>query len=78
LLNYSLVQNTKVLIGNGTVAQLGELLKEAGYNKPMLVYDKGVKEIGIITKIEKVIKKAGLSYIEFDEVLPDPPTNAPP
>jgi len=73
LLNYSLVQNTKVLIGNGTVAQLGELLKEAGYNKPMLVYDKGVKEIGIITKIEKVIKKAGLSYIEFDEVLPDPP-----
>lgn len=73
MLNFSLVQNAKVLAGCGASAQTGELLKEAGYKKAFLVFDSGVKAAGIIDKIIESLSSSGIQYIEFDKVLPDPP-----
>lgn len=73
MLNFSLVQNVKVLAGCGTSSQTGELLKEAGYKKAFLVFDSGVKAAGIIHRIIESLSNSEIQCIEFDKVLPDPP-----
>lgn len=73
MLNYSIVQNTKVLLGLGSVAQAGELLKTEGYGKAFIVYDTGVREAGIITRIIKSLEESGIEYVEYDRVQSDPP-----
>lgn len=73
MINYSLVQSVKVLQGKGVIDKIGTVLLEAGYKKPMLVFDKGVRNTGIIEKIIANLTKENIDYIEFDKVLPDPP-----
>ena len=51
---------------------VGELVKEAGYKKPMLVFDAGVKAVGIVDKVLAGLEKAGLEAVCFDKVKPDP------
>jgi len=62
-----------VLSGCGTVLQIGELLKEAGYKKAFLVFGLKVKAAGIIDKIATSLSACDIEYIEFDKVLPDAP-----
>ena len=73
MLKFSLVQNTKVLAGCGSVLQIGELLKEAGYKKAFLVFGSRIKVSGIIDKITTSLSACYIEYIKFDKVLPDPP-----
>jgi alcohol dehydrogenase class IV len=73
LINYQIQQRVKIVYGIGAVAQLGELLVESGYKKPMIVYDKGVYETGVISKIISILKDKGISCVQYDEVRPDPP-----
>ncbi len=74
-LNYALSQNSKVLSGCGTVASIGELVKEAGYKKPFVVYDAGIKACGIADKVLSALSEANIEAVTFDKVLPDPPDN---
>ncbi len=73
MVNYTCMQNVKLMVGEGCHAQMGEALKEAGYKKAFVVYDGGVKAAGIIDKVLKSLQEAGLCYTEFSKVLPDPP-----
>lgn len=74
-MKFSLIQNTKVLAGCGTVVQIGKLLHESGYKKAFLVFDSGVKGVGIIDKITSSLAAFNIEYLEFDKVLPDPPAS---
>lgn len=74
MVNFTCMQNVKILVGENCHKDMGNALKDAGYKKAFLVFDKGVKEVGIIEKIETVLFEAGMEYIEFDKVLPDPPS----
>ena len=47
-MNFSLLQNVRIVEGPGCVAKVGEILKEAGYSKAFLVFDCGVKAAGIV------------------------------
>ena len=73
MINYTCMQNVKLLVGEGCHTQMGESLKEAGYKNAFVVYDGGVKVAGIIDQVLESLKAAGLTYTEFDKVLPDPP-----
>lgn len=75
MVEYSFVQSVKVVTGAGSVAKTGEVLKDAGYKKAFLVYDLGMKQIGVIDKIEDSLKSCGIGYVEYDKVLPDPPAD---
>lgn len=75
MVNYTCMQNVKIMVGEGCHKDMGAALKEAGYNKAFVVYDKGVKDAGIIDKVLGSLKAAGLGYAEFDKVLPDPPAD---
>lgn len=73
MVNYTCMQNVKLMVGEGCHTQMGEALKEAGYKKAFVVYDGGVKAAGIIDKVLESLRIAEVAYIEFDKVLPDPP-----
>ncbi len=73
MVNYTCMQNVKLMVGEGCHTQMGEALKEAGYKKAFVVYDGGVKAAGIIDQVLASLRAAGMDYAEFDKVLPDPP-----
>lgn len=75
MVNYTCMQNVKVMVGQGVHNDMGAALKEAGYKKAFIVYDKGVKDAGIISKVIDSLNAAGIDYAEFDKVLPDPPAD---
>jgi alcohol dehydrogenase len=67
------MQRTPVMFGEGALQALGQKLAEMGCKKAMCVFDDGVKMAGISKKAEDSLKSAGIDYIVFDRVLPDPP-----
>ncbi len=73
MVGYTCMQNVKIMAGAGCHKSMGQALKESGYGKAFVVYDAGVKAAGIIDKVTDSLKAAGIEYVEFDKVLPDPP-----
>lgn len=73
MLNFQFYQRVKMLFGEGSVNQVGELVTEAGYKKPLIVCDPGIVATGLIDKIGKSLEDAGLEYLVYDKVIPDPP-----
>ena len=43
-LNFALEQKSKVLSGAGSIADIGQMVREAGYKKPFVIYDAGNKK----------------------------------
>ena len=71
MLNFD--HRTRVIASEGAVEQLGTILQEFEAEKVLLVYDKGIKAVGLVDDIIELIEDAGVEIIEFDGVLPDPP-----
>lgn len=75
MLNFQFYQRVKMLFGCGSVAQVGELVVEAGYKKPFVVCDPGIVATGLIDKVQASLTEAGVAGYIFDEVHPDPPAD---
>jgi alcohol dehydrogenase len=73
MLDFQMVQKVKVLLGNGAVKQLGELMTTMGVKKAFLVCDEGVVKAGIVQKAIDSIAEAGYDYFVYDKVQVDPP-----
>lgn len=73
MLNFQMYQRVRVLFGEGSVAQVGELVRFIEAKKAMVVCDKGVLDAGIVDKITKSLEEAKISFVIFDKVLPNPP-----
>jgi alcohol dehydrogenase class IV len=72
MLEFQFYQKAKMLFGQGTVKQAGELLEYMGAKKPFIVCDKGVLAAGIVDKVLDSLKEKKISYVIFDEVEPNP------
>lgn len=75
MLNIQMYQRVKLLYGNGSVRQVGELVTSMGAKKAFLVCDKGVAAVGIVDKITASLREAGVEFYVFDGVEPDPPVD---
>ncbi|MCJ7836324.1 iron-containing alcohol dehydrogenase [Cuneatibacter sp. NSJ-177] len=75
MLNFQMYQRVKVLFGEGSVKQLGELVTSMGSKKVFLVCDKGVIQAGIVDRVADSLQASGLEYVIFDKVLPNPPAS---
>jgi len=64
---------TKIVIGEGCSAQLGEFAAQTGAKRVMCIFDKGVEAAGIVKPLIANLEAAGMTVIPFDGVLPDPP-----
>lgn len=63
---------SNITFGCGSVAKLPELIKKHDLHKIMVLYDKGVKAAGIAERVLEQVKKTGVEYIIFDDVIPNP------
>lgn len=62
----------RIVFGCGSVAQAGAEAKGLGARRVLIVTDPGVKAAGISDAVEKSVAGAGLSFVTFGEVEPDP------
>lgn len=61
------------VMGSGASLRTGLKVRELGCKKVLVVYDKGLKDVGIADTIVENIQNSGIQTICFDGVLPDPP-----
>lgn len=59
---------TRMVHGPGALAQLGEIVRELGVTRPLLVTDKGVTAAGLTDEARRYLPDA----VVFDEVRPNP------
>lgn len=59
---------TRIVHGPGAIAELGELVRELGVTRPLLVTDKGVEAVGLAAKALEQLDNAVL----FSDVYPNP------
>lgn len=74
-MQYTFTQSVKILSGAGCVSEIGEAVKESGYKKAMLVYDRGIAGTGIPERVIESLKEQEIGYISYTNVLPDPPAD---
>jgi len=71
---FSFACPTKMEFGAGCLDKLPELIQKLGASKPMLVTDPGVKQAGLLEKVEAVVN-GKFPYSVFDRVSSDPSTD---
>ena len=70
-------QKVNLIFGPGKLSELGGIVREKGYRKAMVVCDSGIVAAGITDKVCKVLADAGVEYIVYDKVNPEPSHNVP-
>ena len=65
---------TRIVFGNDTMERVGELARELGAKKVLLVTDKGIVEAGHPSRAIGFLEAAGLHVEVFDEVRENPTT----
>jgi len=70
--NFQWMAPFKVIFRAGATAEVGNLIKEKGLKKTLIVTDKGVVGAGAIKPIEESLKAAGIDYAIFDGVIANP------
>src|SRR5579862_2551604 len=63
---------TRVVFGAGTLSRLGELARELGESRVLLVTDPGLEAVGHPQRALQSLRDAGLQVFLFDEVEPNP------
>src|SRR5262245_10976283 len=63
---------TRVVYGAGCLVQLGDLARELGAARVLLVTDRGLEEAGHPQRAEQSLRDAGLQVFVFDEVEENP------
>ncbi len=63
-------------IGAGAVEEIGNVVAQLGYRRPLLVTDKFMVSTGVAQQILDLLSAAGLSPALFDAVVPDPTTDS--
>ncbi|OZG73916.1 alcohol dehydrogenase [Hahella sp. CCB-MM4] len=62
----------RMLVGPGRLQELPSLCEELGYKSPLLVTDKGLKDLPMITETLALLKNAGLGVDLFADVAGNP------
>lgn len=74
VVNFSHIPGGGVVFGAGALAQLGELAKNLGAHRVLLVTDPGLRAAGHEARCVGYLKAAGIETIVFDEVRENPTT----
>ena len=72
LQSFAYAATTRILFGQGALAQTATELKALGCGHPMVVTDQGVGALGFFDRLKDSVGKAGLRYEVFDAVPQDP------
>lgn len=71
--NFTFFSPTKFVFGRGVESRTGELCKQFGGTKVLLVYGGGsVVKNGLLGRVEASLTEAGIKYVEFGGIQPNP------
>lgn len=76
MLSFQFYEKVKVLFGNGSVNQLGELANHIGGKKALIVCDPGMQATGIVEKVIEGLKTENIDAVVFADNEPNPPIAA--
>jgi alcohol dehydrogenase len=62
------------LIGPGAVKEVGAEITKLGLKRILIVTDKVLRSVGVVKKVTDVLNAAGIHYVIYDEVKPNPTT----
>ncbi|MBI1387809.1 MAG: iron-containing alcohol dehydrogenase [bacterium] len=74
-IEFDSIQRTRVVFGAGVIHRLGELVRELGGSRVLLVTDPGLTHAGHPQKAERILRAAGLELALFDRVEENPTTD---
>lgn len=66
---------TRVVFGPGRLVELGEIARQLGGNRVLLVTDRGVEQAGHLQRAVGALRSAGLPVTVFDSVVSNPTTD---
>ena len=66
------VLNETSYFGKGAREELPREIKERGFKKVLVVTDKALFEVGVTARVTEVLDKAGIEYLVYSEVKPNP------
>ena len=73
--NFSLTPGSvNIRFGAGSVAQLPEVIAGLNKSKVFIITDPGVKNAGVLSKIEAILNSAGIAHSHFADIKPNPTT----
>ena len=58
---------TRVVFGEGTFQRLGELARELGFTRALIVSDPGIMATGLVAKAVEILRDAGIESTAFHE-----------
>lgn len=71
--NFTYYAPTRVMFGKGTEEELGKIVSGYGFHKVLIHFGGGsVKRSGLLERLEKSLASAGVEYVEFGGVQPNP------
>lgn len=72
LAGFDFSPRTRLVFGPGTLARLGELAREAGFQRTLLVSDPGLAQSGHADRARGLLERAGMEVVEFHDFAPEP------
>ena len=71
--NYNFCPYTDILFGKDTEKETGKMIRKHGGSRVMIVYGGGsVKRSGLLDQVLETMREAGLNFVEFGGVQPNP------
>ncbi|HJU55172.1 MAG TPA: iron-containing alcohol dehydrogenase [Pyrinomonadaceae bacterium] len=70
--NFDFQSRTRVVFGNGSLARLGELARELGLSRSLLVSDRGLVSCGYVEEAARLLKTSGVEVETFHDFEADP------
>ncbi len=62
-----------VISGMGSLQRIGEICQSLGIQRPLIVSDQGIKNLGIVDNVIERLRSDGLAACSFTDVVADPP-----
>lgn len=75
LASFDFDPRTRVVFGAGTIDRLGELTRELGGTRVLVVTDNGIERAGHVAKTVDVLRDSGFDAVVFKDVQPNPTTD---
>ena len=64
----------RIYQGSGCIQMIPNILETEGWKRVMVIADPGLNKAGLIKPFEELLKNAGVDYVVFDHVRPNPET----
>jgi alcohol dehydrogenase len=75
VLMFDLTLRTRVVFGEGTLASLGEVARELGFRRPLIVSDPVIVATGLVDRAAGLLSEAGIEPVRFHDFGANPDSN---